>query len=204
MPRFKARPLNPKMFSGAGDTGVPKIAKLPLTVPVSPVFSKTRPRRDMSATSAGQDKGKTPVTSRTVTASRLKDVLKTGPDRAKIEGGRTMAANITRTTSPPAQLSSLLTSSSVSGQGGNGRVSEHFSHLPGRLLSSAPTAAPSTNYSSRPGTQPPRSQSNLRRPAGSSRPTLTKPTPFKFATTELQQKRVNAANSNTLTLDDLA
>ncbi|KAG0014257.1 hypothetical protein BGZ81_000575 [Podila clonocystis] len=40
--QFKARPLNPKVFTSAGDLGVPKIPKQPLTVPVSPVFSRRR------------------------------------------------------------------------------------------------------------------------------------------------------------------
>ncbi|KAI7821408.1 hypothetical protein BC939DRAFT_478388 [Gamsiella multidivaricata] len=38
-PQFRARPLDPKVFTGAGDVGVPRIRKLPLTVPVSPVFT---------------------------------------------------------------------------------------------------------------------------------------------------------------------
>ncbi|KAF9279071.1 hypothetical protein BGZ74_002934, partial [Mortierella antarctica] len=41
---FRARPLDPKVFTSAGDLGVPRIKKLPLTVPVSPVFSKPRIR----------------------------------------------------------------------------------------------------------------------------------------------------------------
>ncbi|KAG0054632.1 hypothetical protein BGZ83_010760 [Gryganskiella cystojenkinii] len=221
MPRFKARPLNPKMFTGAGDTGVPKIAKQPLTVPVSPVFSRTRPRRDMISNIAGQDKGKSQTTSRTTTASRLKEVLKMGVKT--VERNNTTATNAT---------ASALPSSLASVQGGTRPGFEHISRLPERSRTTALTADLSSRTAIHTGTAatpivsamknntsfarqgiqvgggagglPLRSQSNLRRPAGQPKPTLTKPTPFKFATTELQQKRVNAANSNTLTLDDLA
>src|SRR5690606_42128766 len=52
MPQFKARPLNPKVFTSAGDLGVPRIQKQPLTVPVSPVFnshSRTRIKKTRDA-----------------------------------------------------------------------------------------------------------------------------------------------------------
>lgn len=39
---FRARPVDPKVFTSAGDLGVPRIRKQPLTIPVSPVFSKPR------------------------------------------------------------------------------------------------------------------------------------------------------------------
>ncbi|KAI8363684.1 hypothetical protein B0O80DRAFT_482712 [Mortierella sp. GBAus27b] len=42
---FKARPLNPKVFTSAGDLGVPRIIKKPSTIPVSPTFSTMRARR---------------------------------------------------------------------------------------------------------------------------------------------------------------
>ncbi|KAF9359913.1 hypothetical protein BGX34_008071 [Mortierella sp. NVP85] len=41
-PGFRARPLDPKVFTSAGDLGVPRIRKQPLTIPVSPVFSRPR------------------------------------------------------------------------------------------------------------------------------------------------------------------
>ncbi|KAF9918762.1 hypothetical protein BX616_005954 [Lobosporangium transversale] len=44
LPSFKARPLNPKVFTSAGDLGVPRIPKKPLTVSRSPKFSKRRVR----------------------------------------------------------------------------------------------------------------------------------------------------------------
>lgn len=56
LPTFKARPLNPKVFTSAGDLGVPRIAKKPLTVPVSPVFSTMRKRsRTEGDRRSGQD-----------------------------------------------------------------------------------------------------------------------------------------------------
>ncbi|KAF8933727.1 hypothetical protein BGZ47_010742 [Haplosporangium gracile] len=37
---FRARPVDPKLFTRAGELGVPRVVKQPLTIPVSPVFSK--------------------------------------------------------------------------------------------------------------------------------------------------------------------
>ncbi|KAG0290100.1 hypothetical protein BGZ98_003592, partial [Dissophora globulifera] len=42
LPGYRARPLDPKVFTSAGDLGVPRIPKAPLTVPISPAFSKPR------------------------------------------------------------------------------------------------------------------------------------------------------------------
>ncbi|KAF9570230.1 hypothetical protein EC968_002049 [Mortierella alpina] len=49
-PGFRARPVDPKVFTGAGDLGVPRITKPPLTIPISPKFSQRRVRN--TATSA--------------------------------------------------------------------------------------------------------------------------------------------------------
>ncbi|KAF9537695.1 hypothetical protein EC957_007798 [Mortierella hygrophila] len=46
---FRARPVDSKVFTMAGEFGVPRIVKLPLTKPVSPVFSK-RVRSKTTAT----------------------------------------------------------------------------------------------------------------------------------------------------------
>ncbi|KAG0086455.1 hypothetical protein BGZ93_001613 [Podila epicladia] len=62
MTQFKARPLNPKLFTSAGDLGVPKIPKQPLTVPVSPVFSRRQVKIRMGSVT-------------TVAATRLKSVI---------------------------------------------------------------------------------------------------------------------------------
>ncbi|KAF9960379.1 hypothetical protein BGZ70_008626 [Mortierella alpina] len=51
-PGFRARPVDPKVFTGAGDLGVPRIAKPPLTVPVSPNFSKRRVRNHATSATA--------------------------------------------------------------------------------------------------------------------------------------------------------
>ncbi|KAF9406870.1 hypothetical protein BGZ94_002922 [Podila epigama] len=44
--QFKARPLDPRVFTSAGDLGVPRVVKGKLTVPVSPVLSRPRIKKD--------------------------------------------------------------------------------------------------------------------------------------------------------------
>ncbi|CAO3570288.1 unnamed protein product [Mortierella alpina] len=61
-PGFRARPIDPKVFTGAGDLGVPRIAKPPLTIPVSPKFSKRRVRNNATSTT---------VSTTTAASSRL-------------------------------------------------------------------------------------------------------------------------------------
>ncbi|KAF8943588.1 hypothetical protein BGZ47_005280 [Haplosporangium gracile] len=75
MPRFKARPLNPKIFTGAGDLGLPKIQKPALTVPVSPVFSRRKRTKDV-VVSKGLTKEKDVSTS--AAATRLKEMVEAG------------------------------------------------------------------------------------------------------------------------------
>ncbi|KAF9105746.1 hypothetical protein BGX27_009483 [Mortierella sp. AM989] len=72
MPGFRARPLDPRVFTSAGDLGVPRVKKQPLTIPVSPVFSK--PRVKSSAISESE-----PV--KTTALSRLANFIKNKPDR---------------------------------------------------------------------------------------------------------------------------
>ncbi|KAF9326628.1 hypothetical protein BGZ91_001847 [Linnemannia elongata] len=48
---FRARPVDPKVFTRAGELGVPRVVKAPLTKPVSPAFSK-RVRSKATATAA--------------------------------------------------------------------------------------------------------------------------------------------------------
>ncbi|KAF9992869.1 hypothetical protein BGZ79_002540 [Entomortierella chlamydospora] len=72
MAGFRARPLDPKVFTSAGDLGVPRVKKQPLTIPVSPVFSK--PRVKPTATS-----GPEPV--KTAASARLANLIKGWPDR---------------------------------------------------------------------------------------------------------------------------
>lgn len=47
---FRARPIDPKVFTRAGDSGIPRVIKPPLTIPVSPIFSKrVRTKAKLSA-----------------------------------------------------------------------------------------------------------------------------------------------------------
>ncbi|KAF9158187.1 hypothetical protein BGX20_003519, partial [Mortierella sp. AD010] len=72
MAGFRARPLDPKVFTSAGDLGVPRVKKQPLTIPVSPVFSKPR----VKATAIS---GTEPV--KTAASARLANLIKGWPDR---------------------------------------------------------------------------------------------------------------------------
>ncbi|GJJ69134.1 hypothetical protein EMPS_01480 [Entomortierella parvispora] len=194
MPRFKARPLNPKVFTSAGDLGVPRIPKQPLTVPKSPVFSRTRVRRDMISTP-----GQPPATPRTSTAARLQSVLREGVKRSRIVETADKGTNSAQTSSSTfAAERNHPTQSSTTAWSGQLSVPSVDQV---RLIPKTPVA-PSVSSAVRntPRSFPP---SNLRRP-NSTRPALTNPRPFKFATTELQRKRMKAANSNALTLADLA
>ncbi|KAF9547709.1 hypothetical protein EC957_007874 [Mortierella hygrophila] len=74
-PGFKARPLNPKIFTGAGDLGLPKIQKPALTVPVSPVFSQRKRVKDVVVTK-GLSKEKN--VSSSAAATRLKEMIGAG------------------------------------------------------------------------------------------------------------------------------
>lgn len=74
-PGFKARPLNPKIFTGAGDLGLPKIQKPALTVPVSPVFSQRKRVKDV-VVSEGLSKEKD--VSASAAATRLKEMIGAG------------------------------------------------------------------------------------------------------------------------------
>ncbi|KAG0279388.1 hypothetical protein BGZ95_001366 [Linnemannia exigua] len=80
MPRFKARPLNPHLFTGAGDQGLPKIQKPALTVPVSPVFSQRRRVKDAVAEGGlgKEKKGGGSDVSTSLAATRLKEMVEAG------------------------------------------------------------------------------------------------------------------------------
>lgn len=67
---FRARPVDPKVFTRAGELGVPRVVKAPLTKPVSPAFSK-RVRSKATATAAAPK-------STTITT---KSSLRSGPVR---------------------------------------------------------------------------------------------------------------------------
>ncbi|KAF9352763.1 hypothetical protein BGX26_009456 [Mortierella sp. AD094] len=72
MAGFRARPLDPKVFTSAGDLGVPRVKKQPLTIPVSPVFSKPRVK---ATTISG------PELAKTAASTRLANLIKGRPDR---------------------------------------------------------------------------------------------------------------------------
>ncbi|KAI1298686.1 hypothetical protein EDD11_006756 [Mortierella claussenii] len=91
-PHFRARPLDPKVFTSAGDLGVPRIRKLPLTIPVSPVFSKPR----VKATSTI---GTRPA--RTLTSARLTNLNKQQPDRRPVSHSNPAGAKGTRFEAQP-------------------------------------------------------------------------------------------------------
>ncbi|KAF8932056.1 hypothetical protein BGZ52_011066 [Haplosporangium bisporale] len=82
--QFKARPLDPRVFTSAGDLGVPKIAKRPVTVPVSPVFSRRRVKKSVAAGYVN-----------TAAATRLKNVI--GAAKAEAHQG---AKPILKATAP--------------------------------------------------------------------------------------------------------
>ncbi|KAF9085817.1 hypothetical protein BGX23_009345 [Mortierella sp. AD031] len=80
-PGFRARPVDPRVFTSAGDLGVPRIKKQPLTIPVSPVFSKPRLRsRATTATAPATSIRTGPV--RTAAFKRLVNI--TRPSQSKI------------------------------------------------------------------------------------------------------------------------
>ncbi|KAF9195118.1 hypothetical protein BGZ51_004545 [Haplosporangium sp. Z 767] len=92
-PGFRARPIDPKVFTSAGDLGVPRIRKLPLTIPVSPQFSKPRVKKiAMSATSNSEP-------AKTVASARLAAMIRPKPERrlpARPQQQRTHGADTIR------------------------------------------------------------------------------------------------------------
>ncbi|KAF9429563.1 hypothetical protein BGZ76_001187 [Entomortierella beljakovae] len=72
---FRAKPLNHKVLTSAGDIGVPRVKKLPLTIPISPEFSK--PRVKTTTTSAAH-----PV--KTDAYNRLSNLIKSRLDKPPI------------------------------------------------------------------------------------------------------------------------
>ncbi|KAG0260290.1 hypothetical protein BG011_001991 [Mortierella polycephala] len=179
MPQFKARPLNPKVFTSAGDLGVPRIQKQPLTVPVSPVFSshsRTRTRKARDAVQEGdmanEDVG------RSATSLRLKNMVRAGSEKKQVTTAST-TANDTSITTPAFDSKSNVRSAT-----GTWTVPlkvpgvDQTRSIPNLRSLSGPAIRQPTPPSRASG-----KQISARRP-------VTKPVPFKFATTELQQKRM--------------
>ncbi|KAF9953842.1 hypothetical protein BGZ65_004425 [Modicella reniformis] len=75
-PGFRARPVDPRVFTSAGDLGVPRIRKQPLTRPVSPVFSKPRVKPTV-ATSP-------PIRARSASTAKLENLLRIGVIRRPV------------------------------------------------------------------------------------------------------------------------
>ncbi|KAG0008432.1 hypothetical protein BGZ80_003452 [Entomortierella chlamydospora] len=212
-PHFKARPLNPKVFTSAGDLGVPRIPKQPLTVPVSPVFSKPRVR---NAVAEGGLKKESVLNS--AAALRLKNMIKAeitkkqtvvntlnlGNPRERPQT-RTVVNNMSLTQSTGTAASSALWSTplsvptvdktraninlgSIKGPPQREEVPSTSTSVHRKVVNATSTAASIAGTAARAGVkgqqqQQQRQLSKLRRPA-------TRPVPFKFATTELQRKRM--------------
>ncbi|KAF8970506.1 hypothetical protein BGZ46_010490 [Entomortierella lignicola] len=202
MPRFKARPLNPKVFTSAGDLGVPRIQKQPLTVPKSPVFSKPRVRNTIAESGI---KKESVVNS--ATALRLKNMIKSEPPKRQtaVSAGNLRDRTNNQTTNSHGQVTGLARSSSSPALSGawstplsvpavdQTRANINLGSIKGPPLRqetpssasvSRATTASIAGVTARADTRGQQRQlSKLRRP-------VTRPAPFSFATTELQRKRM--------------
>ncbi|KAF9923864.1 hypothetical protein BGZ67_009617 [Mortierella alpina] len=210
VPQFKARPLNPKVFTGAGDLGVPRIQKQPLTIPVSPVFSRPRTRDAVSENEIAKDE-----VSRSTAAARLKAMMRKGPET------KTLSRDTSNFSYNNAAKHSISSNNNING--GNSNINSSSSTFLPHAFSTFPSqntrseAFSSTAAASWTTPRIPISiagtagePSDLGRISGpplrSAAPTLpttsakgsmaireskpvTRPVPFKFATTELQRKR---------------
>ncbi|KAF9169955.1 hypothetical protein BGX21_007897 [Mortierella sp. AD011] len=212
-PHFKARPLNPKVFTSAGDLGVPRIRKQPLTVPVSPVFSKPRVRnavaegglkKESVLNSAAALRLKNTIKAETTKKQTVIDSLNLGNPRERPQT-RTVVNNMSLTQSAGTAASSALWSTplsvptvdktrvsinlgSIKGPPQREEVPSTSTSVHRKAVNATGTAASITGATARAGVkgqqqQQRRQLSKLRRPA-------TRPVPFKFATTELQRKRM--------------
>ncbi|KAF9924204.1 hypothetical protein FBU30_005799 [Linnemannia zychae] len=78
-PGFRARPIDPKVFTKAGESGVPRVIKQPLTVPISPQFSKrlrTKAAAATTSTAAKSDSSLRLGKVRTTAFKRLVNITK--------------------------------------------------------------------------------------------------------------------------------
>ncbi|CAO3572274.1 unnamed protein product [Mortierella alpina] len=190
VPQFKARPLNPKVFTGAGDLGVPRIQKQPLTIPVSPVFSRPRIRDAVSENEITKDEISTAA------ATRLKSVMQEGAEiksRSKEPSSFSYSHAATKHHSSsflphayPSQSSRSETVPSTATAAWTApripvssvrTAHDHpdLGHISGPPLRAVAPTQPTTSAKG----------SMVNR---ESKP-VTRPVPFKFATTELQRKR---------------
>ncbi|KAF9118405.1 hypothetical protein BGW39_001214 [Mortierella sp. 14UC] len=147
-PGFRARPVDPKLFTNAGETGIPKVVKAPLTIPISPVFSKrVRTKAVVAPTTTTTTKSslrKGPV--RTAAFQRLVNITK--PGLKKDTGSRYQASgsNVDRRLpdadkdAPPRSSGIALKSSSLHERSNSG--TEH--PVEPQTASSAPNASDSS------------------------------------------------------------
>ncbi|KAG0225128.1 hypothetical protein BGW41_004816 [Actinomortierella wolfii] len=198
-PGYKALPLNPKIFTSAGDLGVPRIPKAPLTIPRSPKFSKIRSRH--TAASQETTTGITSGPIRTTTASRVANLIRQGkvneprPTPTRVAGNTPATTQAgTSTTAGSVSLSSLLR------LGAGNKVSGSIEKQPTSHVHQ-PTTSETTDNQSRStlltvpqgGTTSAAAPRSAVTGATTQRPftkrPLTQPIPFKFATDSLLRKR---------------
>ncbi|KAG0249067.1 hypothetical protein BG011_009622 [Mortierella polycephala] len=93
---FRARPIDPKVFTSAGDLGVPRIRKLPLTIPVSPQFSKPRVKKIAMSSTSNLEPVKTAVSTRLAAMIRSKPArrLPARPQQQQTHGTDTVQHEI--------------------------------------------------------------------------------------------------------------
>ncbi|KAF8926901.1 hypothetical protein BGZ58_010826 [Dissophora ornata] len=208
MSGFRARPLDPKVFTSAGDLGVPRIRKLPLTVPVSPEFSKPRVKDPKKRTE--------PV--KTPTATRLENTIKAKlvklpaitayallsvprVDQVRPQPGDTVVANINYQTNQHPAPTETATSIYPANPASRAVQESRFKVLLGKPIKTVvqksirgapmrqedPNSASTTEQSSDEQSAPSATLDRL----GDAflRLPLTKPQPYKFATDELLRRR---------------
>ncbi|KAF9345181.1 hypothetical protein BGX26_003428 [Mortierella sp. AD094] len=212
LPHFKARPLNPKVFTSAGDLGVPRIPKQPLTVPISPVFSKPRVRnavaegglkKESALNSAAALRLKNMIKAETTKKQTMVNTVNLGNPRERPQTRTVINNNMNLAQSNGSAASSALWSTplsvptvdqtraninlgSIKGPPQRQEVPSTSTSIPKKTVNATNTAASMAGATARAGVkeqQQQRQLSKLRRPA-------TRPVPFTFATTELQRRRM--------------
>ncbi|KAF9948995.1 hypothetical protein BGZ72_009143 [Mortierella alpina] len=182
IPGFRARPVDPKVFTGAGDLGVPRIAKPPLTIPISPKFSQRRVRSTVTPATASTT---TAASSRLVNSTTRFNIQRRPAVRQQLheasdsqksahESSDDAAKETDHATARSRKLTVPKAVHSILGPPMRGDGPE--------AATSSGSGVPSSSTGNQMDPSVPRAQSSLRRP-------LTQPVPFKFATNELLRKR---------------
>ncbi|KAG0267787.1 hypothetical protein DFQ27_008286 [Actinomortierella ambigua] len=192
-PGHKALPLNPKIFTSAGDLGVPRIPKAPLTVPRSPKFSKIRSRNITSAAAAT-----TTGPTRTTFTNRAANLVRLG-GQSDVRPTQTRAAGISSATTqalmsfaytkptPPPQTDTAAVSAQSETSNELPRRMEAFSTIHDRQAPKDDSRDVQSHRAPKNKTHDGPSMAGTYRPQVK-RP-LTQPIPFKFATDSLLRKR---------------